>query len=747
MMKAYPSAVRLAALKLVLLALAGLGCLCYFVGPTAASEGEDQKKAEPPNYTELVARTYDFRFGKNPFAPSNATTTTGTFIPGSKFIPAARCANCHGDAHAQWRQSAHGNAFREPFYQRNVKDIISQKNIAYTRHCESCHNPAALFSGMLTDKPVTKSRPFDDDGVSCIACHSIQDVNRHGVGGYVMGEPALLVKEDGTRLLEGVTDQQILDNVNDHRRAMMRPVLKSPEFCGGCHKSQVPKELNDYKFLRAFMVADELQMSSFSKESPHPFYVRDKETCNTCHMKPEAAPKFDVSAKNGTIKSHRWAAANTAIPFYYKFGEQLDAVTKNLEADVMGVDIFAVRRDPKGGGREEFIAPLNRSSYHVDKGDTITADVVITNKNIGHSFPPELRDFYEAHVQFTVADADTGKVLYESGFIKPDGFLDESAHNYKTYLVTPDGNFNDKHFIWKTRVIAQNNQVGSGRSDVARYRFQIPADAGQALKITAKLRYRRFTRVFSNYSLGKNVDFPVVTMATAEYTMRVGDNAPQEPAKGAMPEWKRWNNYGIALFDNRQFALAADVFARVAELDETYRPMALTNRALAFIEYDRWDDASKLIDSALELNPNLARALFQRARIRRQRGQLADAEADIRRVLEMFPRDRLSLQQLGELSKIKRDFPAARDAFERVLQIDPEDASAHYNLMLIYRKLGMNDEARAEARLFADLKDDPAALPLASEFLRRHPEMKGESVPFHVHDLARGQAEVARTDE
>ena len=56
---------------------------------------------------------------------------------------------------------------------------------------------------------------------------------------------------------------------------MMRPLLKQPEFCAACHKSQVPKELNDYKFFRAFAVGDELQMSSFSKESPHPFYVRE----------------------------------------------------------------------------------------------------------------------------------------------------------------------------------------------------------------------------------------------------------------------------------------------------------------------------------------------------------------------------------------------------------------------------------------------------------------------------------------
>jgi len=44
------------------------------------------------------------------------------------------------------------------------------------------------------------------------------------------------------------------------------------------------------------------------------------------------------------------------------------------------------------------------------------------------------------------------------------------------------------------------------------------------------------------------------------------------------------------------------------------------------------------------------------------------------------------------------------------------------------------------------LKDDPGALPVASEFLRRRPEMKGESVPSHVHDL-RGAGEVAGTEE
>jgi len=720
-----------------------LSCLFAVLAVLAAhaSLADGTETPSSANYSSEITKNYDFKFGPNPFAPGNATSTTGTFIPGEKFIPSARCGTCHTDAHTQWRQSAHGNAFREPFYQKNVKDLQSQRGIEFTRHCESCHNPAALFSGALTRNSKVK-RPFDDDGVSCISCHTIQSANSKGIGGYVMGEPALLVKEDGTRLLEGITDQQVLDDIPSHRRAMMRPLLKTAEFCGACHKSQVPRELNDYKFLRAFAVADEYQMSSFSKESPHPYYVRDKETCNSCHMKREPAPLFDVSAKEGKLASHRWPAANTAIPFFYKWPDQLEAVTKFLENDAVGIDIFALRRKSSGTSAEELIAPLNRSSFKIAPGDRLSAEVVITNKNIGHSFPPELRDFYEAYVEFTVND-ESGKTLFHSGFIKPNGYLDESAHNYKTYLVKADGSYNDKHHIWRTRTLAQNNMIQSGRSDVARYQFRVPASMDNsgnvALRLTARVQYRRFTRVFSDYVLGKSLDYPIVTMASAEYLMKIGDNVPV-PASGipktAMPDWRRWNNYGIALIDQRQYPLAIDAFVRAASLDEKYRPTAQVNQAIGLIELDRYQQAAVLLDVVVKANPENMRALFQQARIFVKRGQLSEAETNLRRVLAAFPRDRLSWQQLGELCKIKRDYAGARECYEKVLQIDPEDLGAHYNLMLVFRKLGMTDDAKRHSKIFADLKDDPSATPLANTFLRKHPEMSNESVYWHVHDLA-----------
>ena len=702
----------------------------------------------PDDYQKWIAETYDFRFGADrPFAPSNANTHDGKFMQPEKFIPAARCATCHTDAHPQWRQSAHANSFREPFYQKNVKDLTKEKGIEFTRHCEACHNPVALFSGVLTQKPQFKKRPFDDDGVSCMVCHSIQSVDGRGIGGYVMGEPALLEKPDGTKSLN-VTDQQILDNVPDHKRAMVKDLIKRPEFCAACHKSQVPHELNDYKFMRAFAVGDELQMSSFSKASPHPYYIRNKETCNTCHMKQEPTKFFDVSAKSkGTVASHRWAAANTAIPSFYGYKEQLEEVEKSLKDDKLGIDIFALHRQKAGSKKEELIAPVNRAIFKLVPSDMITADVVVTNKNVGHSFPPELRDFYEAFVEFTVENS-AGKVLYKSGFITPEGDLDDRAHCYKTYLVKADGSYNDLHEIWKTRVVAQNLAITSGRSDLARYRFTIPANAGTRIKVTAKLQYRRFTRVFSDYSLKKSIDLPIVTMATSERTLLIGqDNEAQPIDPKAMPDWRRWNNYGIALLDQRQFPQASDAFDEVIKAEvKDYKAFAYTNKALALMEMGGWQEAEKLVNKALEIDVNNNRAIFQRGRINRVRSRLAKAEDDFKKVLESFPRDRVTLQQLGELAKIKSDSlpPKERKAqlqiaqgyYEKVLEIDPEDVSAHYNLIVIYQKLGMRDEAKKEAIIFRDLKDDPGVTSLASNFLQKNWNIGIESLPFHTHDLA-----------
>ena len=52
------------------------------------------------------------------------------------------------------------------------------------------------------------------------------------------------------------------------------------------------------------------------------------------------------------------------------------------------------------------------------------------------------------------------------------------------------------------------------------------------------------------------------------------------------------------------------------------------------------------------------------------------------------------------------------------------------------QKLGASADAKKEAAIFRDLKDDPGTTSLASNFLRKNWNIGIESLPFHTHDLS-----------
>jgi len=153
-----------------------------------------------------VALHYNYAFGKNaPFLPSNATSANGQFMDPNSFSGAQYCGHCHKESYHQWRQSVHSNAFRAQWYRRNVNTLIDEKGVQYSRHCEGCHNPLALLSGSLSQE-MPAQRPFEQEGVTCSACHSIQSVDTTGTGSYVMGVPAVLVDENGAPIKRPVSD-------------------------------------------------------------------------------------------------------------------------------------------------------------------------------------------------------------------------------------------------------------------------------------------------------------------------------------------------------------------------------------------------------------------------------------------------------------------------------------------------------------------------------------------------------------
>ena len=730
--------------------------LCILAG-AGFDDGHD--KAEGPGKTPSNEKDvatagkappqYNLRFGANPFLPSQAKSEHDEFLAPDAFPPASYCATCHADVHAQWRQSAHANSFRAPFYRNTVDLLIHQKGIEFTRHCEGCHNPVALFSGALSaGSPINRS--FDEDGITCMVCHSIQRIqNTSGTGSYVMGTPAVMVNEDGTPRTTPVSFDEILAHPKLHGKAVMRDFYRTPEFCSVCHKAFLPKMLNDYKWMRAFAVYDEWQQSSWARQSPLPFYKKDVDsTCQTCHM-PRVASMNDYSAKERQIASHRWPGANTAIPRFYGYDEQMQVTDAYLK-DALGIDIFALSKTDSG--KTHLIAPLDRQDFTLLAGETVTAEVVIQNKKIGHNLVPEQRDFYEAWVEFTATDAG-GEEFFHSGFVKPDGFLDDQAHTYTNRLIDKEGRWIDLHQVWDMKVRVFDNTIPSGQSDLVRFRLRVPPGTPGPVTLTAKVNYRRFRRGFTNFILGRSVDYPIVTMASRSVSLALGRTEGIWPVPDR-DQMLRWNNYGIALLRQQQYWQASDAFRKVVEIAPDYAdgyinlaiaaysrlvdtrvdPDGTGNMSIANSSYDKYEPAIRYLDQALKKDPAGMRAVFYKGLIYRLQNRLNEAIATLEPVVRAYPRFRQARQELGYALYLQKKYQPAREQFEALQSINPDDLSAHYYLSLIYQQLGMKKEATQEGALYSEHRDDLGANLLALDFRYRNPNVAHENEPYHVHE-------------
>jgi len=695
-----------------------------------AAQAQSDASAQRQNYSHKIRKTYNYLFAKDNFAlPGNAATEDNEFIQPGAFPKAEYCGHCHEEAYSQWRQALHSNAFRTPFYRTSVNILIRTKGIEYSRHCDSCHNPIAVVSGALTsDAQVDRS--FDQDGVTCTVCHSIQGLrSTSGNGGYVMGVPAVMVDENGKRIPGEVPFGDIIEHPERHSKAVMQSFYRTPEFCAACHKANLPNPLNDYKFIRAFTTYDEWQNSKFSQRNPLNFYKADLVRCQDCHMHRAPTALHDYGAKNGMFASHRWLAGNTGVPFYYGFDEQLQKTIEFLQAGrFLNVDIVGLKRN----GDDHLIAPLGSVSFQLQPNDLVEAYVVVQNKNIGHSLIPEVRDLYEAWMEMVVNDS-AGKEIYHSGFLKSDGMLDARAHSFTNRPVNVSGDFVDNHKVWTIHSMAYDNSIQSGRSALVRYEFRIPAGTTGPLTITARVNYRHFRQSYLNNVFGPDHPlYPVVEIASRTRTLHLDSNQPTAPETSDNPDWMRWNNLGIGFLDQQQYSDAIDAFQQVLNLRPDYDD-GYVNLGLTYIEWEKYSLARAPLERAMELHPDYARALYYLALVERREGHPEAEVADLQKLVERYPESRDARRELGIAYYQEHRADQAIAQFQALQAIDPDDLAAHYNLAILYRRKGMKVEAAEQAALYVTKRIDPAAPTYSLDYLRKHPEISTESIPWHMH--------------
>jgi tetratricopeptide (TPR) repeat protein len=315
------------------------------------------------------------------------------------------------------------------------------------------------------------------------------------------------------------------------------------------------------------------------------------------------------------------------------------------------------------------------------------------------------------------------------------------------------------------RAVAWVNLIPPGAASVAHFRLAVPEDCGETLTLEARLNYRKFTHVNTQFAFagrpaegepdpGPGVDrvtphyddrvwvdgevprdvsaevreipdLPSVVMSVSTATLRVvGEdmvrvNGPLAEARSG--DWMRWNDYGIGLLLQGDFQGARRAFERVVAANPTYAD-GYVNLARGAVQEGLIAEAKAHLVRAFAHNANLASAHYFMGVILKEEGDYAGALEHLRTAATSYPKDRVVRNTIGRILFLQREFEAAIIELRQVLTIDPEDLAAHYNLMLCYKGLGRVEEASVEEQLYLRFKADEDSNIILGPYLQANPE-------------------------
>jgi len=198
---------------------------------------------------------------------------------------------------------------------------------------------------------------------------------------------------------------------------------------------------------------------------------------------------------------------------------------------------------------------------------------------------------------------------------------------------------------------------------------------------------------------------------------------------------------GIILLVQKRPADARKALEKSLEIAPDYMP-AIERLVDLDVAEKQYEAALDRVRNLIDANPNAAELLALRAKIHVAQPDLARAEADLLQAIEIDPqfeaaylllvqvymdmdrqedaiaklnafiarrKDVPSLMQLARIQEQRKNYPAARDAYEQLLAVSANFVPAVNNLAVIYsERLGQPDRAYELAAKARDLApDDP----------------------------------------
>ena len=712
-----------------------------------------------------------------------ALARSEAFIPADHLATDEVCGECHADILRQAETGMHRlSSFNNPAYRFSIEDtrkvLLERDGDVQASHlCAGCHDLLPLFSGNFSDPGYDPDTdPYAQAGITCMGCHAITAINSpRGNADYSLVDPPrypFAFSENS--LLRAINRQLIKARPAFHKKTLLKPLHKSAEFCSACHKVHLPYALNHYRWLRGQNHYDSFLLSGVSGHRVDSFYYPEQAANNCAHCHMPLTPSDDPAARdfagNGevAVHNHRFAAANTAVPAMLGHPDEANAPRRELLSRAARVDIFGIRKDGRVDG--ELLAPLRPVLPSLQPGKPYLVETVVRTLGVGHELTQGTSDSNELWLDVTVRSGD--RIIGRSGALEEQGDVDPWAYYLNTYLLDRDGKRIERRNAQDIFVTLYNHQILPGAAAVVHYLLTVPADATGSISIETKLQYRKFDTRFLRHVEGDDFDgntLPITTLAQDRVTLPLGDASELPPQATAIPAWERWNDYGIGLLragnqgaNKGELRAAAMAFTQVETLGRADGPL---NLARVYFKEGRIDDAAAALRRAVDFEPPAPpwTLAWYSALVQRELGQLDMAISTLEDLADTrfsaarergfdFSRDYRMLNELGRIlfERARRErgesnkaarvalLERARQRFEQVLGIDPENVTAHYNLALVNTELGDTQAADHHHTLHERYRPDDQAVERAVTLHRRHnPAANHAAEAVAVYDLQR----------
>lgn len=507
----------------------------------------------PADYT-LPEHVQKFaEFSGNPFAPSYARTATGQLINPEVLAHSTSCGTvgCHEQILAEWEPSAHRFAAMNPPFQAVQREFAHDRSPADTRYCAGCHDPISLFAGAKDIHNQDLSAPGMQEGASCVVCHTISHVDQRGNADYVLTPPQKYLGESAAGLTKRASDFLIRAYPRQHVADYDRNILRTPEFCGACHKQFIPEALNRFGVSPGQNQFDEWRKSHwYSEHSPEGTL-----SCRDCHMRlvsdssdPGAGEAGDLRRKadDGAHRHHGAIASNLFMANVLKLPHR-EEYSRLTEEWLKGETVIPEIADLYPAGPIapiEILAPIEGAF----SGRPLEFQVVVRNRKVGHAFITGPLDFLRVWLHLRVTDAE-GNLLSEWGAIDPKtrDILDEpgvvhvSGRKRDSGTLVLEGvpldeagNELVRHELWRKAGGSGQRTIFPRYADKQIFRLNVPSGVRGPLQVTAHLNFRRYRqdfldRVVPDMERTSGVLQPTITLDRATREIAVTDAAAAAP--------------------------------------------------------------------------------------------------------------------------------------------------------------------------------------------------------------------------